>query len=290
MAVRTALTAYGLLLPALAVMTLCGLVPLGFVFFYSLHDTFGGNNFVWVGLDWYKSILTSADFHAALLRSLGFSGIALAIQIPLGLWIAVRMPDRGALVSVLIVVMTVPLLTPSIVVGQLWRALTLPQAGLIFETLKAAGVPLNMDNPVVAWTMLILMDTWHWTSLVVLLCVAGLRAIPQDYYRAAQVDGATGWDIFRLIQLPKLKGVLMIAVVLRFMDSFIIYTETYSMTRGGPGESTVFLSLQLVQTSLVEFDLGEGGAMAVIYFLIVLAVSWVFFRLAMPRASLGART
>ena len=127
------------------------------------------------------------------------------------------------------------------------------------------------------------MDTWHWTSLVVLLCFAGLRAIPEDYYRAAKIDAASGWAIFRYIQLPKLKLVLLIAALLRFMDSFMIYTEAYVITRGGPGVSTTFLSHQLVQTSLIQFDLGEGGAMAVIYFLIVLSVSWAFFRLIAPR-------
>jgi glycerol transport system permease protein len=127
------------------------------------------------------------------------------------------------------------------------------------------------------------MDTWHWTSLVVLLCFAGLRAIPDDYYRAAKIDGASGWAIFRFIQLPKLKLVLLIAVLLRFMDSFMIYTEAYLITRGGPGVATTFLSHQLVQTSLIQFDLGEGGAMAVIYFLIVACVSWAFFRLIVPK-------
>jgi glycerol transport system permease protein len=126
------------------------------------------------------------------------------------------------------------------------------------------------------------MDTWHWTSLVVLLCFAGLRAIPEDYYRAARIDGAGGWAIFRFIQLPKLRLVLLIAILLRFMDSFMIYTEAYVVTRGGPGVSTTFLSHELVQTATIQFDLGEGGAMSVIYFLIILCVSWVFFTLIVP--------
>ena len=118
---------------------------------------------------------------------------------------------------------------------------------------------------------------------MVLLCFAGLRAIPDDYYRAARIDGACGWAIFRYIQLPKLKLVLLIAVLLRFMDSFMIYTEAYVVSRGGPGVSTTFLSHELVQTATIQFDLGEGGAMSVIYFLIVVSVSWVFFSLIVPK-------
>ena len=85
------------------------------------------------------------------------------------------------------------------------------------------------------------MDVWHWTPLVVLLCYAGLRAIPDAYYQAAAIDGASPWAVFRFIELPKLRGVLLIAVLLRFMDSFMIYTEPFVLTGGGPGNATTFL-------------------------------------------------
>jgi glycerol transport system permease protein len=124
----------------------------------------------------------------------------------------------------------------------------------------------------------------------VLLCTAGLRAIPDDYYRAARIDGASAWAVFRHIQLPRLRTALMVAVLLRFMDSFIIYTEPYVVARGGPGTATTFLSRELVQTALVEFNLGEGGAMAVIYFLVVLCVSWAFFTLVMARPEAQRRS
>jgi glycerol transport system permease protein len=123
-----------------------------------------------------------------------------------------------------------------------------------------------------------MMDVWHWTSFVVLLTYAGLKAIPEDYYRAARIDGASPYSIFRYVQLPKLRLVLSIAILLRFMDSFVIYTEAYVVTRGGPGVSTTFLSHELVQTATIQFDLGEGSAMAVIYFAVVLIVSLVLFR------------
>jgi glycerol transport system permease protein len=165
----------------------------------------------------------------------------------------------------------------------------LPKAGLLFEALSLIGITLNMNHPVVVWVVLIAMDAWHWTGLVVLLCYAGLRAIPDDYYRAARIDGASAWAVFRHIQLPKLRTVLLVAVLLRFMDSFIIYTEPYVVARGGPGVSTTFLSRELVQTALVEFNLGEGGAMAVVYFGVVLCVSWAFFTLVVSKTSLDPK-
>jgi glycerol transport system permease protein len=102
----------------------------------------------------------------------------------------------------------------------------------------------------------ILMDVWHWTSLVVLLSYAGLNSIQPAYYQAAEIDGASRWDIFRYIELPKMKKVLTLAILLRFMDSFMIYTEPFVLTGGGPGNATNFLSLDLVKMALGQFDLG----------------------------------
>ena len=195
--------AYGFLAPALIVMLLCGVLPMAFVAFYSVHDTFAGDSFIWVGLDWYRRNLVSPEFFAALERSLSFSVIALLIEVPLGIYIALRIPAKGLMSSLYIVLMAIPLLTPYIVVGHLWQALTLPHAGLLYEAARWLGLNYNMNNIVVAWLTLALMDTWHWTSLVALLCFAGLQAIPEDYYRAARIDGASGWAIFRHIQLPK---------------------------------------------------------------------------------------
>lgn len=275
--------AYGFLTPALLVMTLTGLLPMAIVAFYSVNDTFAGNSFFFVGAAWFKQVLTSPEFFSALARSIGFSMLVLLIQIPLGICIALRMPAKGFLSSLYIILMAIPLLTPSIVVGYLWKVLSLPDIGLVTAGAGLTGFDWNMNNSAIVWATLLMMDAWHWTSLVVLLCFAGLRAIPDDYYRAARIDGATGWAIFRYIQLPKLKLVLLIAILLRFMDSFMIYTEAYVVSRGGPGVSTTFLSHELVQTATIQFDLGEGGAMSVIYFLIVLTVSWVFFSLIVPK-------
>jgi len=286
---RQNIRSFLLLSPAALVMALCGVVPMGFVAFYSVHDTFGGNSFIWVGATWFRQILVSPEFHAALLRSLGFSVMVLLVEMPLGIYVALKMPARGVLASAFIVLFTIPLLTPTIVVGYLWAAMTLPKAGLLFEGLSLFGISLNMNHPVVVWIVLAAMDAWHWTGLVVLLCYAGLRAIPDDYYRAARIDGASAWAVFRLIQLPKVRTVLLVAVLLRFMDSFIIYTEPYVVARGGPGVSTTFLSRELVQTALVEFNLGEGGAMAVVYFLVVLCVSWAFFTLVVSKTSLNPK-
>jgi glycerol transport system permease protein len=270
------------LLPALLVMAVSGVLPAAFVAYYSVHDTFAGNSFVWVGAEWYVSVLSSREFWWALGRSVGFAALALMIQIPLGIWIALRLPPSGPLASLLIVLLAIPLLAPLIVVGYLWKVMSAPDIGLLPALAGLVGVGYDMNNPVVVWATLLLMDAWHWTSLVVLLCYAGLRAIPDDYYRAARIDGAGAWAVFRHIQLPRLRLVLLIAILLRLMDSLMIYAEAYVVTRGGPGVATTFLSHELIQTATIEFDLGQGGAMSIIYLAFVLLVSWLFFALIVP--------
>ena len=128
-----------------------------------------------------------------------------------------------------------------------------------------------------AWATIIVMDVWHWTSLVALLCYAGLQSIPDAYYQAARIDQASRWGVFRFIELPKMSGVLLIAVLLRFMDSFMIYTEPFVVTGGGPGNSTTFVSIELVKIALGQFDLGKAAALSLVYNLIILIVCWVFY-------------
>jgi glycerol transport system permease protein len=174
--------------------------------------------------------------------------------------------------------MALPLLIPWNVVGAMWNIFALPDIGLLGYSLNAMGIVFNYtQQPVSAWFTIILMDVWHWTSLVVLLAYAGLVSIPDAYYQAAKIDGAGPWAVFRYIQLPKLKRVLTIAILLRFMDSFNIYTEISVLTGGGPGNSTTLLSIDLVKIALGQFDLGPAAAMSLIYFLITLLVAWVFY-------------
>jgi glycerol transport system permease protein len=272
-----------LLAPALALMLLVGVVPLAFVGYYSLHDTFAGNSFVWVGLHWFGVVLGSVEFWGAMARSAGFAALALAVQVPLGLWIALHMPQKGVVATLCLLAFALPLLAPLLVVGYVWKVMVLPGVGILTVAAAQVGVTLDMNSAVTACAVLLVMDTWHWTGLIVLLCHAGLQTVPQAHYQAARIDGASGWAVFRHIQLPRLRQVLLIGVLLRAMDAFTMYTEAYVVTRGGPDVATTFLSHELVQTALIQFDLGEGAAMSVIYFLIVLAVSWSFFRVLVPR-------
>jgi glycerol transport system permease protein len=274
--------AWFMVLPVLLLVAFNAIIPLMTVVNYSVQETFGDNIFFFQGVGWFQDVLHSERFHAALGRQLSFTAIILFIEIPLGVAIALTMPRKGFWVSVCLVLMALPLLIPWNVVGAIWNILALPDIGLLGRALNGMGFHYNYTRePGDAWFTLILMDVWHWTSLVVLLAYAGLISIPDAYYQAAKIDGASRWAVFRHIQLPKMKRVLTIAILLRFMDSFMIYTEPSVLTGGGPGNATTLLSIDLVKIALGQFDLGPAAAMSIIYFLIVLFLSWVFYTLMM---------
>ena len=273
--------AWFFVLPVLLLVAFNALIPMMTVVNYSVQETFGNNLFFWQGLDWFENIMRSERFHASLGRQFLFTGLILLIEVPLGVIVALSMPRKGFWVSICLVLMALPMLIPWNVVGAMWNIFTLPDIGLVGYFMNyILGIDYNMtQDPFAAWVTVIVMDVWHWTSLVVLLSYAGLVSIPDAYYQAAKIDGASNWAIFRHIQLPKMKSVLTIAILLRFMDSFNIYTEPFVLTGGGPGNSTTLLSIDLVKIALGQFDLGPAAAMSLIYFGITLLVSWLFYTL-----------
>ena len=255
--------AWLLVIPVFVLVALSAIIPIMTVVNYSIQDTFGGNQFFWAGTEWVSQTLRADRFHNALGRNLMFSAIILAIEIPLGIAIALAMPRKGIWVPVCLILMALPLLIPWNVVGTIWQIFGRSDIGLLGYGMTQLGIDYNYTaNVFDAWITIIIMDVWHWTSLVVLLCYAGLVAIPEAYYQAARIDGASRWS-----------------VLLRFMDSFMIYTEPFVLTGGGPGNSTTFLSIDLVKQAIGQFDLGPAAAMSLIYQLIILLICYVFFTL-----------
>ncbi|MEP1933508.1 MAG: sugar ABC transporter permease [Paracoccaceae bacterium] len=270
--------AWFLVLPVLLLVAFSAVIPLMTVVNYSVQDTFGNNQFFWAGLEWFSEMLNSERMWNALGRQMVFSAIILAIEIPLGIYIALNMPKKGFWASFCLVLMSLPLLIPWNVVGTIWQIFGRVDIGLLGYALAKLGVSYNYTQDFfAAWTTVIVMDVWHWTSLVALLAYAGLQSIPDAYYQAAKIDQASRWKVFRYIELPKMAGVLMIAILLRFMDSFMIYTEPFVVTGGGPGNATTFLSIDLVKMALGQFDLGPAAAFSLMYFLVILLISWVFY-------------
>jgi len=270
--------AWFLVLPVVLCVAFSAILPLMTIVNYSVQDIISPERRVFVGTEWFAAVLQDEELHGALFRQIGFSLAVLAIEIPLGILLALSMPASGWRASAVLVIIALSLLIPWNVVGTIWQVFGRTDIGLLGATLTWLGVDYNYTgNDLDAWVTVLVMDVWHWTPLVALLCYAGLRAIPDAYYQAARIDGASRLAVFRYIQLPKMRGVLMIAVLLRFMDSFMIYTEPFVLTGGGPGNATTFLSQYLTQKAVGQFDLGPAAAFSIIYFLIILLLCFILY-------------
>jgi len=268
------------LLPTLLLMSISAFVPLMTVINYSLHYIFAGSIPEFVGLQNYVEVMVDANFKQALLRQLVYSFIVLIIEIPLGILIALSMPKRGSGVGLSLVLLGIPLLIPYNVVGIVWRLFSQSDIGIIPRVMFILGYEYNVSlQSVDAFVTLLLLDVWHWTPFVALLSYAGVQAVPDAYYQAARIDGASKWNTFSYVTLPKLRPVLTLAILIRFMDSFKIYSEPLLLTGGGPGNSTTFLSM-FVARKAESYELGYAGAVSVIYLYIVIVLSYLFFQFA----------
>ncbi|WP_085311570.1 carbohydrate ABC transporter permease [Planktotalea arctica] len=269
-------TGWIFVLPAVLVLGLVGLVPLITVINYSFFEIFILDARFWIGTEWYDAIIGSERFWASFGRSTLFSMLVLLIQIPLGIAIALCIPRRKFWIGVTLAVVALPLLVPWNMIPSLWLSLLDPDTGILGRILPSMGWSVDWKLSVVhTWLVIIVMDVWHWTSLVVILCYSALTIIPASYYQAAAIDGAGPWQVFRFIQLPKLYHVLLMAILLRFMDSFMIYTEAFPINAGGPNGATMFLAVDLGE-EIKAFNYGPSAARSVLYFMIILMVAWMF--------------
>ncbi|MBI3102562.1 MAG: sugar ABC transporter permease [Burkholderiales bacterium] len=270
--------AWFLILPVLLCVAFSAIVPLMTVVNYSVQDIISPERRVFVGTEWFAAVMRDQDLHAALWRQLTFSLAVLLVEIPLGILLALSMPAQGWKASAVLVTVALSLLIPWNVVGTIWQIYGRTDIGLLGAAMQWMGIDYNYTGHATdAWVTVLVMDVWHWTPLVALLGYAGLRSIPDAYYQAARIDGASKLAVFRYIQLPKMRGVLMIAVLLRFMDSFMIYTEPFVLTGGGPGNATTFLSQYLTQKAVGQFDLGPAAAFSLIYFFIILLLCFILY-------------
>jgi glycerol transport system permease protein len=229
----------------------------------------------YLGLEQYRRLLSDPDFLGALYRGLLFSFECLIIEIPLGLGIALILPKKGALGGISLALIAVPLVIPWMTVGLMWRLITQQVVGPMPFLLSKIGIEFDMSKPLHAFQTVVLMDVWHWTPLIIMLMSAGLSALPEEYYEAAQIDGARSWRIFRFVTLPGLKSPLLVLLLLRFIDTFKIYDEVWVLTSGGPADTTTFLSIFTVRLGIGAFNLGYGSAVSLTFLYVVLTFSFV---------------
>ena len=184
--------AWLLVLPVVLCVAFSAILPLMTVVNYSVQDIISPERRVFVGTEWFKAVMRDDELHGALWRQIGFSLSVLLVEIPLGIALALSMPAQGWSASAVLVVVAISLLIPWNVVGTIWQIYGRTDIGLMGAALDRLGIDYSYTgNATDAWLTVLVMDVWHWTPLVALLCYAGLRAIPDAYYQAASIDGAS---------------------------------------------------------------------------------------------------
>jgi glycerol transport system permease protein len=271
--------AWLLMLPAVLVMVFVAVLPLVAVLNYSFHDIFSLDQAFWVGTEWYQDIVTGPRFWASLGRSALFSTLALGVQLPLGIAVALMLRRaRPRLATMMLMCLAIPLVVPTNMIAGLWLALIGP-SGLVGQALEALHVTFDYKFTALhTWALILLVDTWHWLGLVVILAYAGLSSIQPAWYQAAAIDSASRLAVFRWIELPQISGALWIVLLLRLVDTFMIYTEAMTINAGGPNDATTFLSLELGE-EIKAYSYGTAAARAMVDFVFVLTLVWVFVKL-----------
>jgi len=271
------------LAPGLAYLILIRILPVFFTIWLSftewnLTDDDGPS---FIGLDNYRDILHDDAFLSAAGRTLLFTVTATAIELVLGIAIALfverEFRGRGFVRAALLTPM---ILTPA-VIGVIWLILFHQSVGPVNWLLSLAGLgPVGwLTSPAFAPLAVLITDIWHWTPFMFLLAGAAIQGIPAEVYEAAAMDGATRLQTAWRITLPMIRDTILVAIVLRSMDAFELFAEPYVMTGGGPGQATETLSIRIYRTAFTFFQMGYAGAMIVVSIVVLAALYAGYMRL-----------
>jgi len=268
---------YLFIAPALITLIAVSAYPLAYNLYMSLTDfnLARPNNINFVGLENFFYVFHQPSFVNSLKVTLIFAGIALSMEFSIGLAIAVLLtkPIRGkGLVELLVII---PLLIPPVVSGFIWRYMYQQDYGIIPFVLNSIGIETGTGLLTESSTVLfalIVVEVWITTGFVILLLLAGLRNLPKEPIEAAQIDGATQFQIFTHITLPLLKPIIFTVLLLRLVDVVKIFDIIYVLTGGGPGEKTEVISYFIYRAGAVLLRMGYAAAVSLIFVGIVLGI------------------
>jgi ABC-type sugar transport system permease subunit len=264
--------------------------------FYNLWNSFHFDNLSygalphkWVGLSNYTKMFDSSAWTSALVRTAIFTLVTVTfdtvVAIGLALMLNRKFRGRGFLRAAVLV----PWAVPTVVSALLWKTMFDPRAGFVdyfLGTFHSSWSNLAWVNASVtrSWVVIFIADAWKNVPFVAIILLAGLQVIPTEVYEAARVDGATWWQSFRRMTLPLLKPAIMVALVFRTLQAFLVFDVIYILTGGGPGNSTETLSFLNYQTFIINTDFGYGGAISIMLVLITLVLAGIYVRVLRPKS------
>src|SRR5207248_4222742 len=268
-------------LPALIVVLAVIVFPWAYTIWMSLHEWKVGAPPTFVGLANYIRLPSDARFVESVWHTLVYTALSVALPLLLGTLAAVvfhaKFPMRGLLRGLFIL----PMMATPVAIALVWTMMFHPELGILDYLLSLVGLPpqLWVFHPATVIPSLVLVETWQWTPLVMLIVLGGLAAIPIEPYESAQIDGAGMWQMFRYITLPLITPFLFIAAMIRGIDAVKSFDVIFAITQGGPGSASETINLYLYSVAFIYYDLGYGSAIAVMFFVLIIALAAVLLYL-----------
>lgn len=272
---------FWLLIPAGLLFFMLTIFPLLYNGYISLHHfQFIRRIFNFVGGRNYMRLFQDSLFLSSIGNTLRFVVLATAAEVVLGTGLALLFNARLRGRRIMLPLVALPMMLPTMVVCAVWVMLYDFEFGFLNNVLRFLGFsPVQwLSDPRIAMESIVLVDIWQWTPFVLLLILAGLQSIPDYLYEAAQLDGASGFQMFRHITLPLLSFQIKLAILLRLIDTFRIFDKVYAMTGGGPGYVTETISLYIYREGFRYFNLGYAAAASLVMVFLVLGISILYAR------------
>jgi len=272
-----------LIVPACVILALLYLYP----FFYALYLSFHRFNLArvakgakFIGFSNYWSAFTDPRFINSVARTLTIVIAAVSIEFVLGFIMAFVLNSKLRGMDTIRKLSIAPVTVMPVVSALIWFYLFNHRYGLINWALGLLGIPAQpwLTDPVLATLSIVVADVWQWTPFIMLVLLAGLNALPEYVYEAAQIDGLSEWQQFRLVTLPLLMPVILIVVLLRIMEAFKLFDLPYVMTQGGPAGATETLSYYIYIQAFQFFEIGRAAAFAILMLILITIIGQIFVR------------
>lgn len=280
------------LVPAMAIVVCLILIPVASSIVFSFNQVElgpGRLDLTFIGVDNYeRAVFHDPTFWKAARNTASFVLGVVIFETVIGLGLALLVSAYPALQRLLTSILLVPLVMPPVVISLAWVTIYDFRAGVIDAVLRAIGLaPIQwLSSTSLALPSVIIADVWHLTPFVFLIFLAGLQAMPVEPFEAAQIDGASPWQVFRDVTLPLLRPVLLVVMLLRTIDGARVFDKVFIMTGGGPGTSSVTAIMHIYRQAFRNLDFGYAAAMSVLMLLLLAVVAVVYIRFMLGRQGL----
>lgn len=279
--IRLAPNYWPFVLPALVVVLAVIVFPWVFTIWMSAQEFTLGQERSFVGLFNYGRLWGDPRFWESLLNTLWYTLLSVVLPVIFGTLAAMIFDENFPLRGLLRGIFVMPMMATPVAIALVWTMMFHPQLGVLNYLLSLAGIPAQewIFNPNTVIPSLVAVETWQWTPLVMLIVLGGLASVPREPFESAEIDGANAWQKFRYLTLPLIAPFIMVAAIIRTIDALKSFDIIYAMTQGGPGTASETINIYLYNTAFAYYDIGYSSAMAIVFFVIIVALSLVLLML-----------